>query len=297
MRQLKIFKDHGYQAIRDLNQVELPAVFRGYPELRVQGMDWERFAKTVLLCPTGALSGVASAHVGSRVDGANCHAESCGEEAGGVVRLDMGRCLFCGECQVRHPGNITFTSEHRMACFTAEELVVCSSTFSPVFSSESSCVAASDFLPVEGVTQECAVRLEMIRSMFRNSFKLRELCAGGDGACEMELNATGNVNFDFARDGVEFVASPRHADGLVITGPMTVNMARQAENVLASMPRPAVIIAVGSDAISGGLFADSEAVDRSFFARHAVDLYVPGNPAHPLTFIDGVRRLLGIDTK
>jgi Ni,Fe-hydrogenase III small subunit len=96
------------------------------------------------------------------------------------------------------------------------------------------------------------------------------------------------------RFGIEFVASPRHADGIVITGPISVNMAEPLEITYGAVPSPRMIILAGTDAISGGIFVDSPAIDRSFLERNHVDLYVPGNPVHPLTFINGVMELLGI---
>jgi Ni,Fe-hydrogenase III small subunit len=110
----------------------------------------------------------------------------------------------------------------------------------------------------------------------------------------MELGAAGNVNFDMGRYGIEFVASPRHADGIVITGPVSENMAGALEICYDATPSPKIIILVGTDAISGGLFADSPAVKRDFIENHHIDLYVPGNPAHPLTFINGVMDLVGL---
>jgi len=110
----------------------------------------------------------------------------------------------------------------------------------------------------------------------------------------MELAASGNVNFDMGRYGIEFVASPRHADGVVITGPISENMSRALEITYDAIPEPRIIILAGTDAISGGIFAGSTALDRSFLEKHHIDLYVPGNPAHPLTFINGIMDLLGI---
>jgi Ni,Fe-hydrogenase III small subunit len=110
----------------------------------------------------------------------------------------------------------------------------------------------------------------------------------------MELGAAGNVNFDMGRYGIEFVASPRHADGIVITGPVTENMAEALQICYDAVPSPKVIIVAGTDAISGGIFDGSPALNRRFIETHAVDLYVPGNPAHPLTFINGVMDLVGL---
>ncbi len=139
---------------------------------------------------------------------------------------------------------------------------------------------------VEQVRQE-------IRKIFKGSLKLRQVSAAGDNSSEMELNAGGNVNFDMGRFGIEFVASPRHADGLVLTGPISENMAEAVQLTWEAIPSPKLLILVGTDAISGGVFADSPALNRSFLDRYEADLYVPGNPPHPLTFIHGLIDLLG----
>ena len=107
-----------------------------------------------------------------------------------------------------------------------------------------------------------------------------------------ELNACSNVNFDMGRYGIEFVPSPRHADGLVITGPITESMAEPLQICYDAIPSPKIIILAGTDAISGGIFADSPALNRSFLEKHTIDLYVPGNPIHPLTFINGILELI-----
>jgi Ni,Fe-hydrogenase III small subunit len=133
-----------------------------------------------------------------------------------------------------------------------------------------------------------------IRKLFKNALKLRQVSAGGDNSCEMELSATGNVNFDFGRYGIEFVASPRHSDGIVITGPVTENMADALMITYDAIPAPRIIILAGTDAISGGIFEGCPALNRKFIEEHYIDLYVPGNPIHPLTFINGVMDLLGI---
>lgn len=189
--------------------------------------------------------------------------------------IDLGRCAFCIECAMALPGVIGFTNDYRMAATRREDLII---------------------MPGEDGPRRIygpAVRPE-IRKLFRRGLKLRQVSAGGDNSCEMELGAAGNVNFDVGRFGVEFVASPRHADGIVITGPVTENMSRALEICYDAVPSPKVIIAVGTDAISGGVFHDSPAIERGFMANNQVDLYVPGNPAHPLTFINGVMDLLGL---
>jgi len=124
--------------------------------------------------------------------------------------------------------------------------------------------------------------------LFGRSLKLRQVSAGGDGSCEMELNAANNVQFDMSRFGIEFVASPRHADGIVITGPITENMAKSVQICYDAVPEPKIIVLVGTDAISGGILGNSKAIDRSFLDKYHIDLYIPGNPAHPLTIINGL---------
>lgn len=188
--------------------------------------------------------------------------------------IDLGRCTFCNECALAMPEAFRFTNDYRIAATRREDLVIRPGQDGPLS------------------INETAVRRE-VRRLFRRSMKLRQVSAGGDNSCEMELGAAGNVNFDMGRYGIEFVASPRHADGIVITGPVSENMARALEITYDATPSPKVIILVGTDAISGGLFAGSPAINRNFIENHHIDLYVPGNPAHPLTFINGLLDLLG----
>ena len=189
-----------------------------------------------------------------------------------TIRLD--RCLFCNECAKRYPQAIRFTPDYCLATNDLERLRI------------------DEHSPSAITLDESRVRSE-IRRCFGRSLRLREVSAGGDNSTEMELNATLNVNFDFARYGIEFTASPRHADGMVITGPITENMAVPLKLAYNSIASPKLLILAGTDALSGGLFADSPALNRSFLERFTPDLYVPGNPVHPLTFIHGVMALLG----
>ena len=189
------------------------------------------------------------------------------------VQLDLGKCTFCGECAVAFPNKIKFTTTYKIATNSRERLVVKEGEESLIF------------LNPDLIRKE-------ISDYFSGSLKLRQVCAGGDGSCELELGATGNVNFDMGRFGIEFVASPRHADGIVITGPITKNMAAPLQICYDAMPEPKIIILAGTDAISGGIFIDSPALDRNFLETHQVDLYVPGNPIHPLTFINGILDLI-----
>ena len=193
----------------------------------------------------------------------------------GPVAIDLGKCTFCGECSRLFPGKIRFTTDYRLATNDRKRLIIAEG------------ITTSITLDPEFVRKE-------IRKIFRGSLKLRQVSAAGDNSNELELNAAGNVNFDMGRYGIEFVASPRHADGLVITGPISKNMAGPLQITYDATPSPKIIILAGTDAISGGIFADSPAIDRRFVEENHIDLFVPGNPVHPLTFINGVMDLLGI---
>ena len=190
------------------------------------------------------------------------------------VSIDLGRCTFCGECSLRFPEKIQFTKDYRIASNVRERLIVKEGEEGRISFDE------------EETRKE-------IKSLFGRSLKLRQVSAGGDNSCEMELNAANNVQFDMSRFGIDFVASPRHADGVVITGPITKNMAKALEICYEAIPEPKIVVLVGTDAISGGIFENSDQLDRSFLKNHKVDLYIPGNPAHPLTIINGLLDLTG----
>lgn len=189
------------------------------------------------------------------------------------LRIDLGRCVLCGDCAPACPtGKLGFDSDFKTAATRREALVV---------------TAARPSIDPVQVSQA-------LRQRFGRSLKLRSVSAGGCNACELEVNALTNVNFDIGRYGIDIVASPRHADGLVLTGPITRNMAEALQLCWDGMPEPKLVIAVGACAISGSPFEDGDALDRRFLERFPPSLYVPGCPAHPLTFISGILDLLGI---
>ena len=245
---IKVLHSHGWQYIPNLNDVTLTEEFRGRPVL-THTEDMSNVEAAAKLCPTKAISTAP-------------------------FSLDLGKCLFCGECSLRAPKNIRFTNDYKIASASREALVV----------------KPGD----ERVEFHAEMVRPQIQSLFGQALKLRQVSAAGDASVEMELNASGNVNFDFGRYGVEFVASPRHADGVVITGPISKNMAEALEICYNSIPEPKLVIVCGSEACSGGLYAESKAVDRSFLDRYHVDLWLPGTPTHPMTFIDGVMNMLGL---
>jgi Ni,Fe-hydrogenase III small subunit/NAD-dependent dihydropyrimidine dehydrogenase PreA subunit len=207
----------------------------------------------------------------------NCSAcqDSCPTHAIGLtpLSLDLGKCVFCGDCEELCPENkIHFTPDFKISSNSNEGLIV-----------------------FEGLEREITLNPEIIRKeikrTFGSSLKLRLVSAGSCNGCELELNACGNVNFDMGRYGIEFLASPRHCDGIVVTGPIVENSVKALELTWEAIPQPKILILAGACAVSGGMFAHSPAVDRSFLATHKPDLLIPGCPPHPLTIISGILAL------
>ena len=186
------------------------------------------------------------------------------------LELDLGRCLFCTECVSACPADaLQYTPDYRLATRTRQDLIV------------------------NGDGLRLAQALEdKTRRLFGRSLKLRQVSAGGCNACEQDVNVLNTVVFDLGRFGVQFVASPRHADGLLITGPVTRNMELALRKTYDAVPAPKIVIAVGACAISGGPYVghaeQCDGADRVV----PVDLYIPGCPPHPLTILDGLLRLL-----
>ena len=199
-----------------------------------------------------------------------CPTDAVGRKDG-TMQLDMGRCLFCTDCLDACPeGAIQYTREFRLAARKRDNLVI------------------------DGKTLELAAALDKeMLSLFGRSLKLRQVSAGGCNACEADINVLNTIVFDLGRFGIQLVASPRHADGLLITGPVTENMKLALQKTYDAVPPPKIVIAVGACAISGGPYAGHTEAHNGADSTVPVDLYIPGCPPHPLTILDGLLRLMG----
>ena len=209
-------------------------------------------------CPTGCDACVKACPVGAI-------------SATPSLAVDMGKCLFCTDCtQVCPTRALSFTGDYRLAVSRRSDLIC------------------------DGTALHLAQALDAkSRALFGRSLKLRQVSAGGCGACEADTNVLNTVVFDLGRFGIQFVASPRHADGVLVTGPVSRNMETALRKTWAAIPAPKLCIVVGACAISGGPFAGHNEVVGSVESIIPVDLFVPGCPPHPVTILDGLLRLLG----
>ncbi len=188
--------------------------------------------------------------------------------------LDIGKCLFCRKCeQICPTGSLKFGSEYRLAAAERTALII---------------------EHIDGTLSKIApAKNELAAKLFKRSLKLRQVSAGGCNACEADCNVLGTPAWDMGRFGIQFVASPRHADGLLITGPVTENMRVALEKTYAAVPSPKIVIAVGACAISGGIFSGHAEQHNGATSILPIDLFIPGCPPHPLTIFDGLLRFLG----
>ncbi len=190
------------------------------------------------------------------------------DEAGGAVALDLGRCLGCGECVAACPsGTLGRDRSTRTAVRTREDLI-----------------------RSNRATDGPARRPD--DSPFRRSLHVREVSTGCSAA-DLEVLASTNAVFDVARFGIHFVASPRFADALLVTGPVGKAMREPLRRCYDAMAEPRIVVAVGVSAISGGPHAGGYAEANGVGDIVPVDCYVPGEPPHPWSVIHGLLVAMG----
>jgi len=239
-----------------------PDRFRGAPVLRVgSGLP------PPAVCPAGALSEHLDA-------GRRRH-----------VALDLARCVFCGRCaEDPWAGAVAMGRDFELAAHCRDDLRI-------------EVVADDLAVPAAGSAPdpdaEAARASSEIHRVLGRSLHLRHLDAGSCNACDWELAALLNPVYDVRRLGIDFVASPRHADGVVVTGPVTRNLETAVRRTVEAIPDPRVVIAVGACAASGGIvgegYASAGGVDRVL----PVDVYIPGCPPRPEAIIFGTLVAVG----
>jgi len=185
------------------------------------------------------------------------------------LHVDLGRCLFCADCPAQQSGALSFSQDYRLAASRREDL----------------CYSDAEYRLAESLNQR-------MLKLFGRSLKLRQVSAGGCNACEADLNVLGTLVYDLGRFGIQFVASPRHADGILVTGPVTKNMQSALLDTYAAIPAPKIVIASGACAINGGPFCHSSEAHQGIGDLLPIDLYIPGCPPHPYTALDALLRLL-----
>lgn len=175
--------------------------------------------------------------------------------------IDLGRCTFCGQCEVESKGEfVTFSQNFDLGTATREDLVTSGSL--PALADHSR---------------------QHFKKLFGRSLQLRQVSAAGCNSCEADTNVLNTPFFDLSRFGIDFVASPRHADGIHVTGPISRNMTQALLDTYEAVSSPKVVIASGCCSISGGPFYGSDKIVGDLNKLIPVDLYIPGCPPHPLT--------------
>jgi Ni,Fe-hydrogenase III small subunit/ferredoxin len=188
--------------------------------------------------------------------------------------LDRGKCVLCGRCVEAYPATFSFDSSPEVAALARAALVVPTSEES------------------EAVVAAARARLGRRVAALRRSVHVRHVDAGSDGSEEWEVAALVGPVYDAQRLGIFFTASPRHADLLLVTGAGSAGMWGSLRETYDAMPEPRVVVAVGTDAASGGIVSPSYATRGGIGGAVPVDVWVPGSPPSPFSILHGI--LLGV---
>ena len=246
-------------------RAKLPAGSRGMPEFDLAKWCDARTAADV--CPTGAIA-VADTD-GSR-----------------SVTVDYGRCIFCGECAAADDA-VRMTRKFELAAADRAALMIRARyTLNPDGTHEK-------LVPAQPAQEIGRVLEREVHRILGRSLAIREVDAGSCNGCELEIIALNNPVYDIERFGIHFVASPRHADMLLVTGPVTRNMELALRKTYDATPDPKLVVAVGACGISGGIFGTNYATRGGVDQVIPVDVYIPGCPPRPEALLYGILLAVG----
>ncbi|MGA7413091.1 MAG: NADH-quinone oxidoreductase subunit NuoB [Bryobacteraceae bacterium] len=254
---------------------EIPSTFRGRPEFDFER--WRDARPAAEVCPTEAISIEES--VGSR-----------------TVTVDYGRCVFCGLCaETTSDEAVRITREFELAVRSRAGLVITAEyELNPDGTQQRLLSLRNGLWPGELDIDQAREKAQgEIQKLLGRSLSIRQVDAGSCNGCELEIAALNNAIYDIERLGIHFVASPRHADMLLVTGPVTRNMELALLKTYAATPEPKVVIAVGACGISGGIFGRNYASLGGVDAVVPVDVYIPGCPPRPQALLHGILLALG----
>ena len=254
--------------------VEMSSQARGRPE--IDFANWRDARPAAAACPTGALA--------------------C-EDGGGTraVKLDLGKCTFCGLCAEADPA-IRMTNVRELATRHKADLVTTATyELSPSRAQEKLLdPQPSNVKPqlpsLDAIGAELKARANEVLG---RSLHIREVDAGSCNGCELEIVGLNSPVYDVERFGIHFVASPRHADMLLVTGPVTRNMEMALRKTYDATPAPRLVVAVGACGCSGGIFGQNYASLGGVDKVIPVDVYIPGCPPNPHALLHGILLAVG----
>ena len=246
---------------------------RGRPVIAWAG--WKDARPAAAVCPTGAVE--------------------CRDDFGTrAVTLDLGRCIFCGLCADVDPA-IRLTSQCELAARSRPELrqtvryrLHDDGTQGGMV--EPAAAANAGVSAVEVAGRQLQARMQ---SVLGRSLHIRAVDAGSCNGCEVEIHGLNSPVYDLERFGVHFVASPRHADMLLVTGPVTRNMELALRKTYDATPDPRLVVAVGACGCSGGIFGQNYATCGAVDSVLPVDVYIPGCPPNPHALLQGILLAIG----
>ena len=241
--------------------------FRGRPAFDFGS--WTSVEAAAAVCPTGAIA--FEDFRGRR-----------------TVAVDYGRCTFCGECASASPEAVRITPECELAATRRQDLV----TIAEYALTEAG--SQGELVGVSNSWEELGERIDrQAHEVLGRSLAIRQVDAGSCNGCEIEIAALNNPVYDLERFGIHFVASPRHADMLLVTGPVTRNMELALLKTWQATPEPRLVVAVGACGVSGGIFGRNYATIGAVDQVLPVDVYIPGCPPRPQALLHGILLAIG----